>query len=296
MPRVSVLIPVYNGAAAIARALRSVEAQSYTDRETVVIDDGSKDDTAEVVSSFPGVRLIRQENQGIGATRQRLLREAQGEWVAFLDHDDEWLPTKLAKQMAVADGTACVLVHGGSEMRFPDGRVERRHWRPGQGSCVLDHLLPNNEVVTSAALVRREVMAEEGFPENLSRAEDWLGWFRAGARGDFGHVPEVVAIKHEQTLSASTPDARWYAAERHVLEDHLLPNLDGWYARLPSETRERFRGVVRRKLGLIASLEAECLDREGRRDEAWERHRVALRQAPTKGALVRYFRHLTRLG
>lgn len=102
MPRVSVIIPTYNRAEFILRAVNSVLAQTYCDFETIVVDDGSQDDTTEVLSPVRDrIKYIRQENSGVGAARNLGIREADSEWIAFLDSDDEWLPEKLEKQMEV---------------------------------------------------------------------------------------------------------------------------------------------------------------------------------------------------
>ena len=91
---ISVIIPLYNKASCVARALNSVLSQTYTDFELIVVDDGSTDGSAEIVRQYvdPRIRLVVQENSGPGAARNRGLREAQAEFVAFLDADDEWLP------------------------------------------------------------------------------------------------------------------------------------------------------------------------------------------------------------
>src|SRR4051794_14512771 len=94
-PTVSACLAVYNGAELVDRALRSVVEQTRPPDEIVVVDDGSSDDSVRIVESFPGVRLIRQENAGIGAARKRLVEEARGEWIAFNDHDDWWAKEKL---------------------------------------------------------------------------------------------------------------------------------------------------------------------------------------------------------
>jgi glycosyltransferase involved in cell wall biosynthesis len=99
-PTVSVIVPVYKGERFLADALDSVAAQTYAPLETIVVDDGSPDASAEVAAGRPDVRLVRQANQGVAAARNAGLAVARGELLSFLDQDDEWLPDKLARQVA----------------------------------------------------------------------------------------------------------------------------------------------------------------------------------------------------
>src|SRR5688572_3231285 len=96
-PTVSVIIPSYNCEAYIAETLGSVVGQTFGDLEIIVVDDGSTDRTREIVASFePRVRLLTQKNNGVCAARNYGIREAQGQYVCLMDHDDYWLPDKLA--------------------------------------------------------------------------------------------------------------------------------------------------------------------------------------------------------
>jgi len=296
VPKVSVLIPVYNGAAEIGRALDSVVAQTYTDYEVVVIDDGSSDNTAEVVGRYPQVRLIRQENQGIGFTRQRLIGEAQGEWVAFIDHDDVWAPDRIERQIPLTTEPEVGLVHAFYALVYPGQPQVDLCWSPPASAHALDHLLPDNRVGTSATLLRRDLLREVGgFPVHSSKAEDWLTWFRMAERCQFRLVPEVLVQKHERPGSASQAGLAWYAAEREVLEQVALPKLDSGFSELPDGQREEFRRMIRKKLGVIASLEGACLDANGERAEARRKHFEAVRLAPNvKGAWFRLGKHLAR--
>ena len=108
-PKVSVIIPTYNRAHLVGRAIRSVLNQTYQDFEIIVVDDGSTDNTEEVVKSFndPRIRYIRhEENKGAAAARNTGIKAAKGKFIAFQDSDDEWLPKKLEKQMEAFDNAS----------------------------------------------------------------------------------------------------------------------------------------------------------------------------------------------
>ena len=99
-PQVSVVAPAFERREVLPRALDSVVAQTYGDWELIVVDDGSTDGTAEMVKQdYPDVHLVVQENHGVSAARNAGIAQARGEWIAFLDSDDAWLPEKLERQM-----------------------------------------------------------------------------------------------------------------------------------------------------------------------------------------------------
>ena len=106
MPKVSVILPFYNRAATLPRCLDSVRAQTFTDWEMVAVDDCSRDDSAAVIERYgdPRIRVLRHErNRGAGPARDTAMANARGEWFALIDSDDEWLPGKLAAQMAALE-------------------------------------------------------------------------------------------------------------------------------------------------------------------------------------------------
>lgn len=124
MPKVSVAIPTHNRANLIGEALESALAQAYADREIIVVDNGSTDDTPAVLEPYlDRIRCIRQENRGRAGARNRLIEEARGQYIAFLDSDDVWLPGKLERQVRALDEHPDVgLVHGPVEVIDERGR------------------------------------------------------------------------------------------------------------------------------------------------------------------------------
>jgi glycosyltransferase involved in cell wall biosynthesis len=288
-PSVSVCIPVYNGERYLARAIESVLAQTIRPLEILVLDDGSTDSTSDVAARYPAVRTMRQPNRGIGYSRQRLVEEARGDWIAFLDHDDYWLPEKLERQCAHTDDPRVGLVHTDYVFFYEDGREVPCPWRPTT-DCALDHVLPDCWINNCSVLVRREALLEcGGFDTGTSRAEDWLMWLLLASRYEFRRVEEPLTRTLRRPGSASAPTADWFDGERQILEERILPRFDELYARIPD--RGRFRRAIHRKLGTIASLQAQALERQGLHRSARPLHLEAVRRNPTRGAVWRCARH-----
>jgi glycosyltransferase involved in cell wall biosynthesis len=189
MTDVSVIIPVYNGAETIARAVRSVLAQDYRSYELIVVDDGSTDSTGDVVRGFgSGIQYIRQENRGPAAARNAGAKIASGEYLAFLDADDEWLPSKLTSMVAVfdQDGDAS-LVYSNFVSIALSGEVSVKRYS-GVGEDV-PRILP------SCTIMKRGVFdACGGFCEEFTRPgyEDPYLWYLAREHGHFVYVPESL--------------------------------------------------------------------------------------------------------
>jgi glycosyltransferase involved in cell wall biosynthesis len=185
--RVSVIIPAYNAGKSIGRALASVVAQSYTEIEIIVVDDGSTDDTVAVVESFAlrdrRIRLVRQANRGVAAARNRGLAEGRSDYIAPLDADDIWLPENLTRQVGAleAAGPATPFSFARSFRIDEHDRLMpgwRRRKRPPPSDYI--GLLRNNWVgCGSAAVFRRDaVLSVGGYDESLRArnaqgAEDW---------------------------------------------------------------------------------------------------------------------------
>ena len=176
-PLVSVVIPAYNAAAFLREAIESVLAQTYRPLEVIVVDDGSTDDTAAIAESFgPPVRCIRQANARQAAARNRGIREAAGEWLAFLDADDTWDKEKLAKQVArLQRDPSLGLVYSsvlevdasGRPGAYRPARLRGRAWR----EVLLG--LPSGGVCGSTFVVPRRVLDVVGlFDESLAPCED----------------------------------------------------------------------------------------------------------------------------
>lgn len=196
-PAVSVIIPAYNAADFIGQAIASVLGQTFADFELIVVDDGSTDGMGAVVAQFQDERLgyVYQRNRERSAARNTGIRLARGEFIAFLDADDRWLPQKLARQVARLRANPQVgLVYVGGFVE-EDGRVFFEQKCRFRGD-VLGPLLTEDNIVTgsaSSAIVRRECFAKVGlFDEQSSVCEDWEMWIRIARHYPFDFVPEPL--------------------------------------------------------------------------------------------------------
>ena len=200
--RISVVIATYNRAALVRRAINSVLSQGVADLDVVVVDDGSTDDTDSAVRSFGApVRYVRRDNGERGAARNTGIAAADGDVIAFLDSDDEWLPGHLSRITAAFAATADAgLVYSGAE--FFDDTSERIFFvgptAPLDGDPVVAAMVAN-PFAFSATAVRRSVLEQVGgFDEDraLSGAEDWELWLRCLAATRAVFAPGVGARLH----------------------------------------------------------------------------------------------------
>lgn len=254
---ISVVIPAYNSAAHLARALDSVLAQTRPAEEILVVDDGSTDATAEVARSYgDAVRLITQANAGAAAARNTGIRAARGDWIAFLDADDEWLPGRLAIQTDILTRRPdLVWVSGNyttcscSEQRqavFITPQKAQAYLTQGQAADFLAVYAAGLSGHTDTMLIRREVLIEAGlFDPSLKKAEDIDLWWRIAYRHPtVGFAAEPLAVYHlgtPQSLNKNQMAGRFFAdliarhlvlAERHHRQDAFRPLaarlLRGW--------------------------------------------------------------------
>lgn len=176
-PTVSVIIPTYNRAHLVGRSIQSVLNQTYQDFEIIVVDDASTDNTEEVVKSFndPRICYIRhKQNHGGSAARNTGIRTARGEYIAFLDSDDEWLPNKVAEQMRVFYGNQdCGAVHTGLLHICKDEYNEACKGCYSKGWVLKDLLVANVVGGASSVVVKRERLKVAGlFDEKLPSCQD----------------------------------------------------------------------------------------------------------------------------
>jgi len=233
-PQVSVVVPTFDRRDVLPRALDSVVAQTYGEWELIVVDDGSTDGTAEMVEQdYPDVHLVVQENRGVSAARNAGIAAAQGEWIAFLDSDDAWLPEKLERQMeALAAHPGDRLCHT-EEIWIRNGqRVNPATKYAKSGGRIYLKCLPLCVISPSSVVMHRDLLREmRGFDESFEVCEDYDLWLRVTAREPVLFVEEPLLFKyggHADQLSTKhwgTDRFRVRALQR-ILDEGLVSGED----------------------------------------------------------------------
>lgn len=222
-PRVSVIVPAFNAAGFIGEALDSALQQTHPVAEIIVVDDGSSDATCDIVRRFGGrIRLERQANQGAAVARNRGAALATGDWLAFLDADDLWLPGKTAQQLAIA-GDEAGLVYSD---RYNIGTLEglppiQGDLQPMVDGDVFESLLDANVITTSTVMMRTSIFrALGGFSEDphLPPAEDWDLWLRVAERHAIRVVRQPLVQYRLHPSGVSRNVARMVRARQLVME------------------------------------------------------------------------------
>lgn len=219
---ISVIIPTYNSDRYICEAIDSVLCQTYTDYEVIVIDDGSTDDTGRIIADrYPMVRYYLVENRGAASARNLGISKAQGEFIAFLDADDRWLPAKLEKQVALFEADKTVGLVFTENVNFNEqGLLEftaNKRSRLMHGNIVRN-IFVNSNVVTSTVMVRKSVFDHVGlFEEDLFVAEDDNMWMRICMKYGIALLDERL-VQYRETKGSLSRDctATIIAVNKHI--------------------------------------------------------------------------------
>ena len=230
IPAVSVVLPTYNRARLLPRAIASVLGQSFGDFELLVVDDGSSDGTESVVRGFadPRLRFLPAErNLGDAGARNRAAAQARGVWLAFQDSDDEWLPGKLQRQMdfAATLGPDFAAV-GGTLLRFLGGPVQRVAWpltEPSAtaGEVARDRFVEGFCAYLQSLIVRRQVFAElGGFDIQVKSRSDFEFCLRLISHHRIAAVSDAVALSYETPEGISLRKDYRVADIRYIVQRH----------------------------------------------------------------------------
>lgn len=241
-PLVSVIIPAFNAEAFIGQAVSSALASRDVDLEVIVVDDGSTDGTWSILERFgDAVRKVRQERGGACRARNLAVEFARGEWLAFLDADDDWAPEKLAVQLAAAeDGIDLIYT---DRLNFGDiARYKERQSDSGtlHEGDVFEPLLLGNFITLSSVLMRRDRFNDlGGFSIDHLGAEDWDLWIRHAAAGGLTKLCREPLTRYRIHPQQMTSDQKARARDREVVIRRALETPRG---------REVSRSMARRAL------------------------------------------------
>ncbi len=271
---VSVVTASYNMGGYIAETLDSLLGQDYPHVESIVIDDGSTDDTAQVLERYAGdprVRVVRQANAGQTVAKNHGIREARGEFIAFCDADDVWEPHKLSRQIPrFREGDDIAVVYSliscmdGGGRPTPCFKMEHFEGRV-TAPLLIDNFIPFPSVVVRASVLREM----GGFDESLSMSIDYDLWLRISVKYRFALVPEKLARYR-----------LWAGQMSHKTGERL----DNFMRLLDRFLRENPGAATRREIDRayahVHVTRGYWHAREGRRAEAWKDYREALRRDP----------------
>ncbi len=232
MPTVTVVIPTYNAIDYLPTTLESALNQTFTDFEIVIIDDGSTDTTAQWLGNLADARIkiILQTNQSVAVARNRGIAESQGKYIAFLDSDDLWEPTKLEKQVQCLEANPDVgLVNVGTKNIDERGNYLATVMPLEIEGNVWQQIIEENIILCgSVPMIRRSCFEEVGvFDGNLLSAEDWDMWIRLAAKYPFGLIREPLVLYRQHLKSKSNN------LEKHLF--HRLKTIDKTFQSVPPE-------------------------------------------------------------
>jgi hypothetical protein len=281
-PEITVIIPAYNVAGLILPCLASVMAQSHRAWEAIVVDDGSRDATADEVRTLddPRITLVQQANAGVSAARNHGLRRARGRYAMFLDGDDILHPTALARLAAMLDGrddavaafgTFTKILPGGAP--YPGQKPLAEHVYPDGN--VLEPMVRHNFLANGGHVLLRTAVARQlgGFDTSLRLSEDWEFWCRLAAAGAFAfigtepevfslrvrpgsssgglsvdwanHQPSIAAVVGNPAIRGAFPAPAWRSLERAMRASHM------WECGRVNFTMRRFDDARRLMLGAL---------------------------------------------
>ena len=271
MPLISIIIPTYNRERVLPRAIDSVLLQKGADFELIIIDDGSTDSTRSFIDSsypLPVTRYFYQENSGPAAARNLGIKEAKGEWIAFLDSDDEWKPEKLKAQLEFFLENPSYLICQTEEIWIRNGtRVNPMKKHKKFGGFIFAKCLPLCIVSPSAVMMHHKLFDEVGrFDESLPACEDYDLWLRIAAKYPIGLIEKPYILKYgghadqrsrefpamdrfriqslAKILSQNILTSEQAAAARKTLEEKAMIYIEGALKRGKKKEAEEIQKLV----------------------------------------------------
>lgn len=232
-PEVSVIIPTYNRGWVLKEAIDSVLAQEFKDFELIVVDDGSTDNTGEILDSYEqDILVLRQPNKGVSAARNRGIDAAEGRLIAFLDSDDLWLPRKLSSQVDFFNSNPEAVINQTEEIWVRNGvRVNPKTRHHKFSGMIFERSLALCLVSPSAVMIKKNLFSEVGvFDENLPACEDYDLWLRISCRYPVDLIETPLIMKrggHADQLSKAPglDKFRIQALKKIIASGQLEPDL-----------------------------------------------------------------------
>jgi glycosyltransferase involved in cell wall biosynthesis len=245
-PQVSVIMPVYNGEKYIVEAIESILNQSYKDYEIIIVNDGSTDDTFNKIRSYlqlSNIKYVRQENRGLPAALNTGIKAASGEYIAFLDCDDLWMPHKLDMQMVfMKEHPEVGLVHGNISYVDQHGdpfTPDSPYKTDISGNC-FPELFMGNRIAVLTVLIKKESITNVGFfNEDFKYADDYDMWLRVSRHYPLGHIDKCLAAYRKHPGGISSNINAHNADVLKVLEETLKQFPDTWRIVGKDKVKER---------------------------------------------------------
>jgi glycosyltransferase involved in cell wall biosynthesis len=221
---ISVVITTYNYGAFIKEAVDSVLNQTLAIIEIIIIDDGSRDNTKDIVAEFndPRIMYCYQKNQGQPKAKNRGICESSGELVAFLDADDVWLPSKLAKQVALFSNPEVGVVYSRRKWIDPSGKIISGNERALRKGSILNYIFVDNFICFSSSVLRRSYLEEVGyFDESLPMGIDYDLWIRLASVCKFDFVEEPLVLYRTGHANLSKNTLKRYECAQAIMRKNL---------------------------------------------------------------------------
>lgn len=256
----SIVIPSYNRRQLLRKALDSVLAQTFTDYEVIVVDDGSTDETQQVVISYgERVRLFRQQNTGPGAARNVGVSHAHGDYIAFLDSDDLWFPWTLSIFAELIRGNMSPSIVATKDFEFhEDWQLQSIRNEPLRAKSLPDYFATASDkrfVRAMGAIRRDQLLQRGGFIEDHINAEDHDMTMRLGTAAGFVQVESPYTLAYRRHGAAETASfSKTYAGAMYLIQQEQRGKYPGGYARL--QERRKILSMHIRPVALAALKEA----------------------------------------
>ena len=211
--KISVIIPTYNRAEVISRAIKSVQNQTFQPFEIIVIDDGSSDNTRRIIKEqFSYCRYYYQENKGVSSARNLGIQKAESEWIAFLDSDDEWKPNKLISQLPLLEKSK--VCHSNEIWKRNGKTIPQNKSHQKFGGLIFEQCLKKCIIAPSTVVSHKGIFYDVGlFDESIKICEDYEMWLRITAKYKVGFDPKELIIKyggHSDQLSNAQKGIEYY--------------------------------------------------------------------------------------